>query len=222
MESPRFLLLVALLLSGSDLLARRVDAEAGGPKQKERAEKEVLAERERLERSRPDREVRTEPTSQSPDVRTIELLTISKPDVRRQHIEDVARTVLESHGRDLKVTSGARTNSPAHRAGALDFSSKDLSAEQRHAEAKAVSKNLGHTFDSKKHTVIVEEVHRPEPGALGPSANIHTAYRDGQRGNTRVKELADPHQATHTHVQPDVSTEPSPRSDGPREGRGGR
>lgn len=196
----------------------KLDAEAGGPRQQERAEREWAAERERSGHDRSDqteaRESETnqkavqpaseatggqnkEDASSAQDAVKLEGLTITKEDARRQEIKDVTGEVLASRGRKLEVTSEHRDNSTAHQQGAIDYRSKNISSEERHEEAKEVSEALG-----EHHTVVVETVHRPEPGAEGPTAQIDTAYRDGQEGKTRVKEVKATE--THTHVQPDL------------------
>jgi hypothetical protein len=113
----------------------------------------------------------------------------------RQHIESIVKAALEARGRQMVITSGYRDNSDAHRRGAIDISSKDLSQEDRHAEAKDISAKLG-----KEYTVIVEEVDQ----ASGTQTN--TLYRGGQ---SIAKQPNQPKSATatHTHIQPNKSVE---------------
>jgi hypothetical protein len=115
------------------------------------------------------------------------------PAEQRQHIKEAVITTV---GRDVKVTSEHRGNSAAHQRGAIDISTKDLPATQRHTEAKQISKTLG-----KDYTVVVEEVHRVPKGQQGPEAQVNTAYRAGTQGNVRTGEIKA--SATHTHIQPD-------------------
>jgi len=113
-------------------------------------------------------------------------------DKARQHIEKVTKETLDKRGREMVVTSRYREDSAAHMRGAIDIRSKELSTEQRHAEAKEISKNLG-----KDYTVNVEEVDRP----IGSQTN--TSYRNGEllnRHENQPKTATD----THTHIQPDV------------------
>jgi hypothetical protein len=208
---------------GGTVQAGVLSAEAGGPKQHERAVREWATERERAGHERPDRpEARPSGSAQntapkpaekaSPktaDVRNLPALTITKEAARRQEIKDVTGATLGSRGRQMVATSEHRDNSPAHQNGAIDFRSKDLSPEDRHHEAKAVSKALG-----SHHTVVVEEPHAPAPGAEGPKGQVNTAYRDGKKGNTRVTEIKA--SATHTHVQPDVPKKASATPDVPK------
>jgi hypothetical protein len=127
---------------------------------------------------------------------TSEGITITKPEARRQVIEDKVAEVP----RQPVVTSRDRTTppSPAHDRGALDYRSNDISQQARHQEAQELSKSLGPT-----HTVVVEEVHRPAVGAQGPAAQVNTAYRNGAEGKTHT--LPATATSTHTHVQPEVS-----------------
>lgn len=112
------------------------------------------------------------------------------PSQHRTHIENTARTVLERRGRELVVTSRYRSNSAAHRRGALDYSSNKISSRDRHAEAEQLSRDLGDGY-----TVVVEEVHRAK------ETQTNTSYRNGQRINRHEDPItAD---ETHTHVQPD-------------------
>lgn len=112
-------------------------------------------------------------------------------------IKETARPIVESSNREFRVTSEHRDNSPAHQRGAIDYRSNDVPSEQRHTEAAAVSRALG-----PNHTVVVEDVHLPAPGAQGPSAQTNTAFRNGVQGNERLGQ--DKATATHTHVQPEV------------------
>lgn len=120
------------------------------------------------------------------------------PAERRQHIKD---TVNATATRPITVTSEHRDNSAAHRRGAIDIRSKDISTEARHTEARQISKALG-----KDHTVVVEEVHRVDHkrGQHGPEAQVNTAYRDGNKGSTRTMAIPKSDSATHTHIQPEV------------------
>ncbi len=121
-------------------------------------------------------------------------------------IKQSAQPIVESSNRAFRVTSEQRDDSPAHQRGAIDYRSKDIPSEQRHTEAAAVSRALG-----PDHTVVVEEVHRPAPGAQGPSAQTNTAFRNGVQGNERVGQ--DKATATHTHVQPEVRQRSEPTRD---------
>jgi hypothetical protein len=212
---------IAVLLDASSVSAGSIHAEAGGPKQRERAEREwarepretrdrvdremrqqehdrQAAERAEAERNRIDAERRAAEAKAAQAARDLEGMTITKADARRQNIVDKTGAVLKENGRTLDITSGARKNSEAHKRGAIDFSSKGLDTEARHAEAAEVSEELG-----SDHTVIVEEVHEPAGGAEGPRGQVDTAYRNGDRGNVRVHEVRA--SATHTHVQPERS-----------------
>jgi len=193
----------SLVALGGTAQAGVLSAEAGGPKQHERAVREWAAEKERASHERPDRpdsrasKPVEKASPKAAEVRTLPGMTVTKESARRQEIKDVTHATLDSRGRQMVVTSEHRDNSQAHKNGAIDIRSKDLSPEQRQSEAKAVSKALG-----SRHTVVVEETHAPAPRAEGPKAQVNTAYRDGKKGNTRVTEMKA--SATHTHVQPDV------------------
>ena len=112
------------------------------------------------------------------------------------------RAVIEAGIRSIPrnpvITSRDRTSPPsaAHDRGAVDFRSNNVSPTTRHSEARELSNSLG-----RKNTVVVEEVHRPNRGAEGPSVQVNTAYRDGTQGNTRVGPVRATQ--THTHVQPE-------------------
>jgi hypothetical protein len=108
----------------------------------------------------------------------------------REWIKLGVREYMAASGRDTKVTSEYRENSAAHRRGAIDISSKDLTPAQRREDAKAISQKLG-----KGYTVVIEEV-----GADGKQTN--TSYREGKLLNTH-KDQPKTASATHTHVQPD-------------------
>lgn len=116
---------------------------------------------------------------------------------RRKHIENVTSDVLHEHGRQMEVTSRHRDNSSAHRRGAIDISSKNLSEMERGAEAQDISARLG-----PHHRVVVEEVHRPKSG-VGPSAQKNTTYQNGAKGDPTWQPVKAT--ATHTHVQPNGS-----------------
>ena len=136
----------------------------------------------------------------STSAETVELdgMTITKKDARRQDVKDA---ISVGAPRKPKITSEDRINPPskAHDRGAVDIRSKDVSAEQRHKEAKDISKALG-----SRGTVIVEEPHRPARGAAGPSVQFNSAYKDGRAGNVRTgPAIAN---EVHTHVQPDLPT----------------
>jgi hypothetical protein len=108
----------------------------------------------------------------------------------RQHIKDVTGEVLQSRKRELNVTSEYRANSEAHKAGAIDISSKNLSAKDRHSDALAISKKLGSNF-----RVVVEEVDAKT------NTQTNTTYQGGVKGRTRTG-LEKRATATHTHIQP--------------------
>lgn len=112
--------------------------------------------------------------------------------------EDIKTTTQQSMPRPMRVTSEDRTTprSAAHDRGAIDIRSHNVSAPQRHQEAKEISRHLG-----PHYTTVVEEVHRPAPGQPGPSAQTNTSYRDG----ALVRQSSGPVKATgtHTHIQPD-------------------
>lgn len=123
-------------------------------------------------------------------------VTITKKEARRQEIEDSVQRLP----RKPKITSRDRQEPPSvpHNVnGAIDFRSKNVAMQQRHAEASLLSRQLG-----RNYTVIVEEPHKPARGAFGPSGQINSAYRNGQAGNVRTG----PTLATeiHTHVQPQI------------------
>jgi hypothetical protein len=127
-------------------------------------------------------------------------MTITKEDARRQEIEDVVHEIP----RQPAIKSRHRDDSAAHKRGAIDYSSKDLTEAERHEEARQLSDALG--SKGIGHTVVVEEVHVREPGTEGPSGQVNTAYRDGVQGNVRVGEAKAT--ATHTHVQPEERRTP--------------
>jgi len=108
---------------------------------------------------------------------------------------------LHGRGRESVVTSANRTNSPAHSEGAVDYSSKDLSTDERHAEAQSLSTALGPDF-----TVIVEEGVHP---ADAPPYRTLTSYVNGQRVSVRRGGF----EATHTHVQRSNQTTPQALAD---------
>jgi hypothetical protein len=120
---------------------------------------------------------------------------------RRAHIENVTGSTLDSQGTDFHVTSRHRDDSPAHRRGAIDYRSNDVSEARRHADARAVSSALG-----SHHNVVVEEVYRPA-GGVGPSAQRDTTYQGGWQGRTTWGPVRATD--THTHVQPNVRATPA-------------
>lgn len=107
--------------------------------------------------------------------------------------ENIKTSTSAAMNRPMTVTSEFRDDSAAHRRGAIDISSKDLTSAQRHAEAKTISNSPG----LKNHQVIVEEVHTTK---YGPNAQANTTYQNGVQGNTRWGEVKA--SATHTHIQP--------------------
>jgi len=117
---------------------------------------------------------------------------------RKQQDRARIESEIRSLPRNPPITSRDRTTPPsaAHNRGAVDYRSNDISTRARHREASTLSQRLG-----GRYTVVVEEVHRPARGAAGPSAQINTAYRGGNRGNTRVGPIRAT--GTHTHVQPE-------------------
>src|SRR5579862_7649550 len=58
------------------------------------------------------------------------------------HIKEVTAPVVETTGRDFRVTSEQRSDSAAHQRGAVDYSSKSLAPDARQVEAKRVSEAL--------------------------------------------------------------------------------
>lgn len=116
---------------------------------------------------------------------------------------DMIEKTRKENGRDTRITSKFREGEKNHGVnGAVDFSSKDLEREERHDEAKELSKRGG-----PDHTVVVEEVHRPQPGAEGPSGQVDTAYRNGEQGKSRVKDIKASN--THTHIHHNNAPDPS-------------
>ena len=71
-----------------------------------------------------------------------------------------------------KVTSGYRVNSENHRRGALDFSTKEMSPDERRAQAATWSSKLG-----RDDLVLVEELYWVEQGAIVPNASRETLVR---------------------------------------------
>jgi hypothetical protein len=93
----------------------------------------------------------------------------------------------------MVVTSRFRTNSEAHKRGAIDISSRHQTPAERLKDARAISKGLG-----KDYAVIVEVVTGTKETG-GTQKN--TSYRDGKRVASHVTPITA--SATHTHVQPD-------------------
>lgn len=120
----------------------------------------------------------------------------SAADSQRAFIEKTASEVLNRRGQTLVVTSRDRSNSAAHRRGAIDIRSKHLDPEQRRADAMAISEALG-----KDYTVVIEEV--DEKSTL----QTNTSYRSGKlvRPSYVTPRRAD---GTHTHIQPDKRAKP--------------
>jgi hypothetical protein len=112
----------------------------------------------------------------------------------RSYIASKVDQTLASRGRELRITDAYRDKKPTdsfepHERGALDFSSKDLSSEARHEEARVLSDNLGSSY-----RVIVEELD-------DDGRQINTYYIRGARVRSDPPKLAII-QATHTHVEP--------------------
>lgn len=145
-----------------------------------------------------DEELEEEIADAKEDERNLPGITITQSGSRATEAADASEAELNARGAEYNETSRTRTDPPseAHNHGAVDFSSKGETEEQRHADAKAISGRLGN-----RGTVVVEEVYRPAPGAEGPSAQRNTAYKNGERGRQRLGE--DRATATHTHVQID-------------------
>jgi hypothetical protein len=104
-----------------------------------------------------------------------------------KHIKDVTEEVLSERGREMVVTSEYRNNSAAHKRGAIDISSKDLSGEDRHEEARVISERLGQGY-----TVVVEEI-------IDNKDQLNTSYREGAQLNQHTDKITA--SATHTHIQ---------------------
>lgn len=106
--------------------------------------------------------------------------------------------------RPYRITSEDRTTpkSIAHDRGAVDFSSKEVSARTRHTEAQRLSQKLG-----PYNRVVVEEVRRDTKGR---KYQVDTTYQNGGKGNTRVHEKVRA-SATHTHAQPNYGINLNPR-----------
>ncbi len=104
--------------------------------------------------------------------------------------EKTKEKVEESPTRVFTRTSGYRENSEAHKRGAIDIRCHDISSEERHIEASAISQNLG-----SHYLVIVEERH--------DFGQTDTHYRNGKKTKTEEKDTdhvtAD---GIHTHIQP--------------------
>jgi hypothetical protein len=112
-----------------------------------------------------------------------------------QQREFIKETVRVTAPRNPTVTSEYRSNSPAHRRGAIDISSKNLTPAQRRAEAQAISSRLGRGYN-----VVVEEVHQVQRGQFGPSGQVNTTFNNGRQGTVRVGDVRA--SATPTHIQP--------------------
>jgi hypothetical protein len=112
-----------------------------------------------------------------------------------RYIEEHARQVVTRSGREFKVTSEYRGDSEAHLHGAVDYSSKDITQEERLKEARELSKELGHDC-----YVIVERVERRAPGAERPARQTSTTFVNGVEKSTRIGVVLATE--THTHVQP--------------------
>jgi len=136
------------------------------------------------------------PASASADPRKQPSASARPTAAAKQERARIEATTRAAMSRPMVVTSRHRDNSEAHKRGAIDISSKNLSSAQRHAEARALSKALG-----PRRTVVVEEVHAA-PRHYGPEAQRNTAYRNGVQGNSKLGPVRA--SATHTHIQPDA------------------
>jgi hypothetical protein len=105
--------------------------------------------------------------------------------------------------------STGRLASEAHNRGAIDVTTSNMPRD-----AARISREAG-----SGHVAIHERPARPAAGAQGPSADIHTTYRDGRQVNRTVQ----PPRATgeHIHVQPNYNSRlheaartPTPRTEG--------
>jgi hypothetical protein len=138
-----------------------------------------------------------------PEVRRLQgpISEIVKRDARN-NIERSIGSKTNTYG----VSSRDRPqNSPiasrAHDRGAVDFvPSSHSSITRMQNDARSASQRLGPGY-----TAIVEQ---PKRAPVGPSADIHTSYRNG----SFVRESAQPPRATgnHIHIQPDFGVPPPP------------
>lgn len=110
---------------------------------------------------------------------------------------------LNATGRDMVWTSGHRdatggsNPSAAHADGAVDFRTNDISSQERHSEAQAVSAILGPSF-----TVVVEEAASDAmpDGSMAPVI-VETPYCNGVVGHVKSHVPQSSDNVTHTHVQ---------------------
>ncbi len=193
----------------ADAAAARADARAAAAEA--RADARAAATEARADAHSAAAEARAEAQAAARDARadTRDAVRDSRP-TPQEHRSKIEREVNRIE-RKPAIKDRHRDNSPAHRRGAIDYRSKDVSRTKRHKEAKDLSGRLG-----KDYTTVVEEVYY-HPVTKDPDDQRNTAYKDGKKGRTRWTHQSNGRgvkaSATHTHVQPDKSKKKNQKKD---------